>query len=228
MLLDKALIYGKFTDLKHTRKEVALESILQWLGYVIFYIFSPDEAATIFLNQFQLHWLMHELWMFLHHAWIIAAEVMLIMWVRRKPGWALAIWRFVQWSWYYLRRAGQWLRRVLHLPHFIRLGRLRKLENENGGSKRLTLRDMFLTAATPYIAKLATIAMVFQWREHKWRGFLAVWIGGCLRIAAYPFIGKWVFAIVGVYLFVRLWQFAKWPIPRWLRMAKSQEEKDVP
>jgi hypothetical protein len=163
--------------------------------------------------------------MFAHHAWIIIAEALLVLWVRWKPKWALAVWRFLQWAWYYLRRFGLLVRRKLHLPQVIRLGRLRTLNHGTTNGKRFTLRDMFLTSATPYIAKLASVAMVLQWKEYGWRGFLVVWLGGCVRIVAYPFLGKWVFAISGVYLLVRLWQYAKWPIPKWLL---NSEEKTAP
>lgn len=188
--------------------------VFTWLGYILLYLFNPDEIASDVIDSFHVSWWVHELLLFVHHALIVAGEAILVIIAVRHPKLFVALWRGIRWLWYWIRQALRWVGKRLGFR--IRTGSLTNRPHAPGNGKRLTRTDIFWTGATPYLAKLASVAVVLQWRQFGWSGFTAAWLGGCLRIMAYPFLGKWVYLIIAVYALIRWRRYLVW-LYQWLR-----------
>ena len=190
-------------------------NILEWLGYILLYLTNPDEVASHLLDTQHFSWWSHELILFAHHAvGVVGLEAIVVIICRRHPWLIMPFWRLARGLWFRMRQSIRWIGK--RFRQNVRTVRLARRPQVPGNGKRVTVADIFWTAATPIVAKFATVAMILQWKEYGWRGFLAAWLGGSLRIVAYPFIGNWVYLIIAVYAVIR-WRRYIWWFFLWLR-----------
>ena len=199
--------------------------ILGWIWFALKYLFNPDKTFSDFLVQFKLSWWKHELWLFAHRGGFIILEAPILLLINRHPRFFIWLGQRLRYAWIYIRYAARWVIRLFWKQLPRRKAKRRSSIKENWS--HLSLSDMSIVAAVPHCAKGANYAMVRQWPEFGVRGYLAVWLGGCIGIAALPYLGNWAYFLsliflIAVKVLMRIWRYFSWPVPQWLKrlMAK--------
>ncbi|MCH7492224.1 hypothetical protein IID19_01365 [Patescibacteria group bacterium] len=141
--------------------------------------------------------------------WILASEERLALWM---GGQGISIWLQIL----VLSLANMLLITIELLAiHILSKWKLLSRIRTPGILKKLThnkpvsYQDLFLFSFTPSMQKFGSIALYARWQQLRWRGFMAMSLGGTVRLFFYPILGQLVWVLIVALLVVRVfywWQ----------------------
>jgi hypothetical protein len=177
----------------HKRRYVVLDYLIAYIQTHPWYWAFPNEELIKALESgsFKLTFWEKDLLLYAHNGlWVLGKAVVFMIvfgilsvgvWILRRIFWLLRLL-----SRFLLRRNknGGWNMARRRKPNLKK--RFDRWVVSQTHGKPITYRGLAYASGVPYVEKGVIMMVLYWWKIYGFRGLLAIWIGGNIRITAYP------------------------------------------